>query len=190
MVMYRTLLVAAFACSSFACASLDAPIEETESWKATWKRRATSLADGASRGAGAVGESLTVAAKGVAKGFDDPDAQAWGRYPEEYPRLIQTHLLRFEGLPVKASLRFGRPVKGYMNEGLFQGGGIAWQGYLVDVTVAIPSRFEGRQRELNYTVRMRDGEVIEVHDARYTSALQRVVDEEDPGPGAIADAVH
>lgn len=187
MVIHRTLLIA-FALSCFGCASLEAPIEDTDSWKASWKRRAESFADGASRGAGAVGESLTVAAQGVAKGFDDPDAEAWGRYPENYPRVIQTHLLRFEALPKNASLRFGRPVKGYMNQGLFQGGGIAWQGYLVDVMVGIPSRFEGREREIGYTVRMRDGEVIEVHDARYASALRRQVDEAEPGPGAIAEA--
>jgi hypothetical protein len=190
MVMYRTLLIVTLACGAFGCASLEAPIEETESWKASWKQRAENFADGASRGAGAVGETLTVAAKGVAKGFDDPDAEAWGAYPKEYPRIIQTHLRRFEGLPKNASLRFGRPVKGYMNQGLFQGGGIAWQGYLVDVMVAVPSRFEGQEKELSYTIRMRDGEVIEVHDARYASALRREEAEHEPGPGAMADAVH
>jgi len=190
MVIYRTLLIATFAFGAIGCASLEAPTQDTESWKATWKQRAESFADGASRGAGAVGESLSVAAKGVAKGFDDPDAEAWGSYPKEYPRIIQTHLMRFEGLPKNASLRFGRPVKGYMNQGLFQGGGIAWQGYLVDVTVAVPSRFEGQEKEMAYTVRLRDGEVIEVHDTRYASALHREIPEDDPPPSAMADAAH
>jgi hypothetical protein len=188
MLMYRTLLITVFSSFAFACTSLEAPIEDSESWKETWKERATNFADGASQGAGAVGESLTVAAKGVAKGFDDPDAEAWGGYPNEYPKRIQTHLYRFEGLPKNASLRFGRPMKGYMNQGLFQGGGIAWQGYLINVVVAIPSRFEGQQKEVTYTVRMRDGEVIEIHDAKYTSALQRVAEGEGTGPEAIADA--
>ena len=185
MVIYRTLLLVTLVLAT-GCASLEAPKEDTESWKTSWKNRAEKVADGASKGAQAVGESLSVAAKGVAKGFDDPDERAFGAYPAEYPRVIQTHLLRFEGIPKQASLRFGRPVKGYMNEGLFQGGGVAWQGYLVDVMVVIPSRFEGREKEVNYTVRLRDGEVIEVHDARYAAALRRV--DKGSDPSALADA--
>lgn len=191
MVIYRTLLIVGLASGAFGCASLEAPTQDSESWKASWKQRAETLADGASRGASAVGESLSVAAHGVAKGFDDPKEDAWGTYPEAYPRVIQAHLMRFEGLPKNASLRFGRPVKGYMNKGLFQGGGIAWQGYLVDVMVGVPSRFEGQEQERSYTVRMRDAEVIEVHDARYASALHRETPSKDESPpSAMADATH
>lgn len=162
----------AFACAAaLGCTSLDAPTQDTESWKATWKERAGAMADGARR----VGHSLATAADGVTQGFDDPDAAAFGAYPRDSPRIIQAHLMRFEGLPPEASLRFARPVRGYINQGLFQGGGIAWQGYLVDVTATLPSRFAGQAREIAYTVRLRDGEVIEVHDARYARALKRAV---------------
>ena len=168
MVMRSALLVSACA-AALGCTSLDAPTQDAESWKNSWKERAGTVADGAR----VVGDSLATAASGVAKGFDAPDAAAFGAYPRDYPRIIQTHLVRFEGLPRKASLRFGRPVQGYINQGLLQGGGIAWQGYLVDVRAALPSRFEGQEREIAYTVRLRDGEVIEVHDARYASSLKR-----------------
>lgn len=180
MVMHRTLLTLSLICLCLGCSSLDAPREGTESWKTGWKNRASKMAEGTAEGAKVVGESLSVAAKGVVKGFDDPDEAAYGAYPNEYPSVIQAHLLRFEGIPRQASLRFGRPMKGYMNKGLFLGGGVEWQGYLVDVRVAIPSRFKGQDKELAYTVRMRDGEVIEVHDARYAAALRRVETQTDP----------
>ena len=183
--LIRSALLTLACAAALGCASIDAPAQDSESWKSTWKERASAMADGAAAGAKAVGSSFSTAASGVAKGFDDPDSEAFGAYPRDYPRIIQTHLLRFEDIPRKASLRFARPVRGYINKGLFQGGGIAWQGYLVDVTVAIPSRFEGQGRELAYTVRMRDGEVIEVHDARYASSLKRV--EAAGAPSALAD---
>ena len=183
MVIHRTFILVSLACLALGCASLEAPKEDTESWKSTWKNRASKVAEGTATGAKVVGESLSVAAHGVAKGFDDPDEQAFGAYPKRYPNIIQNHLVRFEGIPSKASLRFSRPVKGYMNRGLFLGGGVSWQGYLVDVHVQVPSRFEGQDKELAYTVRLRDGEVIEVHDSRYTAALRRV----EPEAAAEAD---
>ena len=72
-----------------------------------------------------------------------------------------------------------------MNRGLFQGGGIAWQGWLIDVQVETASRFEGQARTRGYVVRMREGEVIEVHNARYSAALRRV--EANP-PAAASDS--
>ena len=67
-------------------------------------------------------------------------------------------------LPEHASLRVGRPRKGYMNDGLLRGGAVAWRGYLVDVEVTRrASLFGDELRTHGYVVRLRDGEIIDVH---------------------------
>jgi hypothetical protein len=60
-----------------------------------------------------------------------------------------------------------------MNAGILAGGEVEWQGWLVDVEIETPT-FAGQKRSKAYVVRMRDGEVEEVHDARYAHALRRV----------------
>ena len=42
MVIYRTLLLVTLV-TTFGCASLEAPKEDTESWKTSWKNRAEKM---------------------------------------------------------------------------------------------------------------------------------------------------
>ena len=170
----RSILVAALAAGSLGCTSLSAPAQDSDTWKAEWKDRAARWAEGAAEGADAAGDALTVAASGVANGFEDPDSEQFGAFPKGYPEHIRQHLVRFEGFGRDASYRFKKPVKGYMTKGLLLGGGVEWQGWLVDVLVEVPSRFEGQNKAHELVVRMRDGEVIEVHEARYAAALRRL----------------
>ena len=156
------------------CSSLSGPPQDTDQWKAEWKGRASRWADGASRGATAVGSSLGTAVQGVRTGFEDPDQDGFGPYPRDYTRAIRSHLLRFEGIPRDASIRFGKPEKGYITQGILRGGGVVWQGYLVDVEIEHRARSESQSRSRTYVVRLRDGEGIEVHNARQTAALRRL----------------
>jgi hypothetical protein len=174
MVSGRTFVVGIAVLVLAGCSSLSAPPQDSERWKADWRDRASRWADGAGAGASAVGSSVKTAATGVAKGFDEPDPKGYGRYPKGYAEKVRRHLHRFEGIPEKASISLGKPEKGYMNQGILLGGGVAWQGWLIDVNVKIPSRFEGQEREQSLIVRMRDGEVVEVHEARYAAALRRL----------------
>ena len=174
MVSLRTFSAILAALAALGCTSLSGPPQETDQWKEEWKGRASRWAGGASRGASAVGSSLGTAAQGVRTGFEDPDSEGFGPYPRNYRDTIRSHLLRFERLPTDASIRFGRPEKGYISQGILRGGGVVWQGYLVDVEIEHRSKIASQSRTLGYVVRLRDGEVIEVHNARQTAALRRL----------------
>lgn len=168
-------LVAAAVLAS-GCASYSAPAQESDDWAEDWKQRASKAAEGAAKGASVAGRAMGSAAAtafhGVRHGFEDPDDTAYGRYPEGYATTIRKHMTRFEGVPKDASFRFGKPGRGYMNKGILAGGGVAWQGYLVEVTVEEDPLFESQRKPDHYVVRMRDGDVVEVIDAEYASTLR------------------
>jgi len=165
------------------CSSIDGPTSDVDTWKADWKDRSARMADGAVRAGDAMGESVTTAYQGVREGFEEPDVTNFGPYPKEYVGTIKRHMLRFEGVPDDANFQFGRPEKGFMNKGILAGGKIDWQGYLVDLNVEATT-FAGQKRTKGYVVRMKDGEVVEVHAAAYAAALRRL----EPTPGAAPPA--
>ncbi len=164
------------------CTSLDGPTSDVDTWKADWKDRSARMADGAARAGEAVGESMSTAYQGVRDGFEDPDQTNFGPYPKRYVSTIKRHMLRFEGVPDDANFQFGRPEKGFMNRGILAGGKIAWQGYLVDLNVETTT-FAGQTRTKGYIVRMKDGEVVEVHEAAYATGLRRL-EPKDAAPPA------
>lgn len=170
------LCLVAAALLASGCASYSAPAQKPDDWADDWKQRASNAAEGAAKGASvagrAVGSAAATAFHGVRHGFEDPDDAAYGRYPKDYATTIRKHMTRFEGVPRNASFRFGKPGKGYLNKGILAGGGVAWQGYLVEVTVEEDPLFESQRRPDPYVVRMRDGDVVEVIDAEYASALR------------------
>ena len=174
---------ALIACALLAgCTSIEGPTADVDQWKRGWKNRAGAVADGAGRGAEAVGESLGTAYQGVRDGFEPPVADGYGPFPERYAASIKHHMQRFEGVPDDASFQFGRPVQAYTNKGILAGGQIEWQGYVVDVEVEM--RRLGQKRSKHYIVRMRDGLVIEVVDADYASGIERVGDASVPAARA------
>jgi hypothetical protein len=165
------------------CSSLDGPTADVDTWKADWKDRSARMADGAAAAGDAVGESVTTAYSGVREGFEEPDHTNFGPYPKRYVRSIKRHMLRFEGVPDDANFQFGKPQKGFMNKGILAGGKIDWQGYLIDLNVETTT-FAGQKRTKSYIVRMKDGEVVEVHDAAYSAALRRLEGEANVPPPA------
>ena len=110
---------------------------------------------------------MSTAVSGVREGFEAPDPNGYGRFPDGYARSIRHHLQHFEGVSKDASFQFGRPEKGYLNAGILAGGAITWQGYLVEVSIREEVRFESQARPDRYVVRMRDGMVVEVVEADY-----------------------
>jgi hypothetical protein len=165
------------------CVSAPPPGEPAEDWRGDAARAASRAADAAGRAGAATwsaardaGAGMKVAAHGVSNGFAEPGAGAdYGRPPRGYADLIRKHFLRVMRVPDSASFRFGRPQKGYMNEGLLRGGGVAWRGYLVDVEVVRPAALFGDEiRSTPYVVRLRDGEVIDVHKGAEHGFLGRV----------------
>ena len=125
------------------------------------------------------------AMRALRDGFEEPDATNFGPFPKKYVGTVKRHMLRFEGVPDDANFQFGRPERGFMNDGILAGGKIAWQGYLVDLNVETTT-FAGQKRTKSYVVRMKDGEVIEVHDAAYSHALRRLEPKDAPPPAKRA----
>jgi len=131
-------------------------------------RAAATLGEAAEATAGAArvaGASAKTAAHGLRRGFERPAASAdYGAPPSDAPGAIRSHFRHVMRAPEDASLRIGRPRRGYMNHGLLRGGGVAWRGWLVDVEVTQrASLFGDERRSQAYVVRLRDGEVIDVH---------------------------
>ena len=165
----QLLLVAALAVG---CTSIEGPTSNVDTWKQGWKDRASRVAEGTAAGAEKVGDSLGTAYQGVRDGFEDPDAGRFGIYPKRYATTIKRHLIRFEDVPGDANFQFGKPERAYTNKGILAGGAVDWQGYVVDVEIQTEG-FAGQVRSTGYAVRLTDGEVEEVMDARFTSAIRR-----------------
>ena len=190
MVIWRTprcrwsLLAATLALLATGCTTIDGPTEDVDTWKSNWKGRAVAVKDGAAAGAEVVGESIGTAYTGIREGFEDPAANGFGKPPVRYAERIRKHMIRFEGVPEKASFKFGKPEKAYMNAGILAGGQIEWQGWVVDVEVETTT-FAGQKRSKAYVVRMTDGEVEEVCDAKYAAGAVRRL-EPRPPPASVS----
>jgi hypothetical protein len=139
------------------------------------KTGAVVVGKGLGTGAKAVGRGLGTAFEGVRKGFQSPEEEAsYGAYPEDYAHALRGHFVHVLRYPDDARFRFGRPEKGYMNGGLLRGGGVEWQGYLVDVEVEFERGLAQQTTSQDFVARLRDGQVVDVHkDARL---LHRVED--------------
>jgi hypothetical protein len=168
-----------------ACTSLEGTTADTETWTSEVKAGAEKVGSATARGAKAVGSSIGTAYRGVSNGFEDPRDKAYGRFPKNYVAVIRKHMMRFEEIAPNAGFEFGQPVRAYLNKGLFRGGDIEWQGWIVDVSIKTVTTF-GQPHVDDYVVRMYEGEVVEVLEARYAGALRRVTNEHNPVPASRA----
>ncbi len=158
--------------AALGCATYSEPALEPEHWAEDVKSQASRAADATARGAAAAGEAMGTAYQGVRNGFQPPDAHGYGAFPRDHAAAIRRHMQHFENVPADASFRFRRPEKGYLNKGVLAGGGVAWQGYLVEVEVLAKALFASQTEPNRYVVRMRDGDVVEVLEADYADALR------------------
>lgn len=123
-------------------------------------------------GAEAIGHGMGTAYHGISNGFQEPSDAAYGPPPRGYVDKVKKYFFRVLRYPEDTRFTFGRPVKGYMNQGLLRGGGVAWEGWLVDVDVETVQGLTGHRADRSYVVRMRNGEIIEVH--KDATLLRRV----------------
>jgi len=160
-----------------ACASSPEEVEEKPDLGRGVIEGSKAVGRAVSDGAVAFGRGMGTAYQGVRHGFQEPaEDAAFGPYPKGYVDLVKKHFYRVLRYPEDARYSFARPQKGYMNKGLFRGGGVAWQGWLVDVDVETVQGLTKHRAGRSYVVRIRDGEIIEVH--RDSTLLRRV----DPAP--------
>lgn len=174
-------------------ASPQSPRQEAPLWKVEAARAAGGISTAAGtvgKGAGIVtekagaaagiaakgmGNSLSTAFRGVSNGFEESKSNAdYGKPPARYIDRIRAHFSHFMRIPSDSSFKFGKPERGYINQGILRGGEVAWRGYLVDVAVAPKPGLLESGKPRHYVVRMRDGEIVEVHKKDRASALQRV----------------
>jgi hypothetical protein len=124
-------------------------------------------------GATAFGRGMGTAYQGIRHGFQEPSQDAaYGPYPKGYVVAVKKYFHRVLRYPEDTRFVLGRPQKGYMNRGLFRGGGVAWQGWLIDVQVETVQNLTGHRADHAYVVRMRNNEIIEVHSD--STLLRRV----------------
>jgi hypothetical protein len=96
----------------------------------------------------------------------------FGSRPANYSRHVRQYILGNFHYPPDARFKIGTPRRAYMNKGIFLGGDIEWLGYILDVHV---QSVGGRLRRSNhYVVRMRNNEVVEVHDVANTPVLHEM----------------
>ena len=181
----RTLACTAALLCLCACTSLEGTTADTETWTSEVKAGTQKVAAATARGAKAVGSSIGTAYRGVSNGFEDPAAKAYGPFPRNYVAVIRKHMIRFEGIDPSSGFEFGQPVRAYLNKGLFRGGDIEWQGWIVDVSIKTVTAF-GQPHVDEYVVRMSNGEVEEVLEARYAGAMKRFTSEHDSVPASRA----
>ena len=185
MVILRTIVPQVAALLLCACSSLEGTTADQETWTSDVKQGARTVASATARGAAAVGDSLGTAYQGVSNGFEDPEHSGFGPYPNDYVRTIRKHMQRFEAVPETASFSFGKPERSYLNKGLLRGGKVEWQGWVVDIAIETKTAF-GQPHTEEYVVRMNDGDVVEVLEAEYASALRRVKQDPPSTPAARA----
>jgi hypothetical protein len=183
------LVVCALGCTS---TTYSEPSLRTDDWTHEVKVQAVRAAEVTAAGASAAGSAVGTAYTGVRDGFALPDEHGYGAFPTDYASTVRKHMIRFDGVSEKASFRFGKPERGYLNKGILAGGKVEWQGYLVPVDVVKESLFDSQTKPESYVVRMFDGEVVEVMEAEYATTLRWTdranrPDHSDSGVAANAD---
>jgi len=163
------LLLGGLGCTS---TSYSEPALRTDDWTDEVKVQASRAARATAAGASAAGSAVGTAYTGVRDGFATPDENGYGAFPADYATAIRKHMIRFEGVSPKASFRFGKPERGYLNKGILAGGKVEWQGYLVEMDVVKETLFDSQAKPDSYVVRMFDGEVVEVMEAKYATAVR------------------
>ena len=160
------LLLLPLACASSAAQAPDIGRGAVEGGRAVAVavgRGAVATGRAVGQGAVATGRGMGTAYRGLRDGFQAPEGGGYGPAPKRYVHLIKRHFVRALDYPEDARFAFRRPVRGYMNYGLLRGGGVAWQGWLVDVKVETDRLMGEEARVEQLVVRVRGGEVIDVH---------------------------
>lgn len=85
----------------------------------------------------------------------------YGHPPSNYQSKIKNYFAAKLKRAELASYHFSKPQRAYKRKGLAYGGDIAWKGWLVDVSVATPSRSGRMMTPKPYMVLFNDSVIIE-----------------------------
>lgn len=112
---------------------------------------------------------------GCAGAFKKPDPAAdYGLPPLNYEQATKDYFHEILKDPYSAKYRFEAPQKAYMNTGLAYGGGVKWQGWLVDVRINAKNSFGGYIGEKPYMILFRGENVFKHIKGRKHVLLHRV----------------
>lgn len=84
----------------------------------------------------------------------------YGRYPDDYEKIIKDHFAKTLSEADSAQYRFGTPYSGYLQEGPLLGGKIQDAGYFVDVRIKAKDRSGKYRAEKHVGVLIKNGEVL------------------------------
>lgn len=115
--------------------------------------------------------------QGCASMFKQPPLEAdFGTPPVHYEETIKAHFDNVLIDPESARYQFSTPIKAYGNKGLVWGGGVSWQGWLVDVYVNAKNRYGGYTGRKLYAVAFKGEQIYRVIEGGEHTLLHRCAD--------------
>ena len=103
-----------------------------------------------------------------------PPGTDLGSPPVGYEDAIKKHFEKTLKDPESARYRIGKPIKAYANNGLIDGGNIAWRGYMVDVQVNAKNSFGGYVGFKPYMVFFSGNSVVRVYEGSEHTLVHRL----------------
>jgi hypothetical protein len=85
----------------------------------------------------------------------------YGQAPRNYATAIRNYFSTKIKRGSTAQYKFSRPERAYRRKGLVYGGDIAWKGWLVETTVAVPTRTGRYLAPRKYMVLFKGEQVID-----------------------------
>ena len=86
---------------------------------------------------------------------------AYGNAPRNYKRAIRNYFSTKIKRGSTAQYKFSRPERAYKRKGLVYGGEVAWKGWLVETSVAVPTRTGRYLTPRKYMVLFKGEQVVE-----------------------------
>ena len=86
---------------------------------------------------------------------------SYGYPPRSYQQLIKNYFSNKLKRAEQASYTFSAPQRAYKRKGLAYGGDVSWKGWLVDVSIATPSRTGRLQRHKPHMVLFKNDVIVE-----------------------------
>ncbi len=98
---------------------------------------------------------------GTGIGLPQTSNSAYGPKPKHYKVAIKNYFSTKLPRGEQGQYRFGEPKRAYKQRGLAYGGELAWKGWLVETSVAIPSRTGRYLTPKPYMVLFKGEQIVE-----------------------------
>ncbi len=98
---------------------------------------------------------------GIGGGLPQASSSAYGLKPSRYQGAIKNYFSSKLKRGEKGQYKFGEPKRAYKQKGFAYGGELAWKGWLVETSVATPSRTGRYLTPKPYMVLFKGEQIVE-----------------------------